>query len=390
MFRTQDDSAGKKVKCPKCNQPFAIVPLTEAPVQPQPEDNDKAKAQAKVCEYCGQTIDTAEQPYAHKGKVVCGTCSRMLQTSSEDASLRERKKLTICILLIIAMAGLLLWLGYMIISVSNVRFKAYTLCLGEASQKVVICPTTQRVAIVQQKGRKERVVIDDIDGKEYDEIKGPYPYREMGLPELQEAWGSVFEFSPDGSRFAYTARHEDQEFLVINGKEVPVDGKISQFEFSPDGTRYAYVQRVDNRKNYLVVDGVKQPGNGDSYFYNLTFSPDSRRFAYSTRPYKARYYEDKEFVVIDGKELDVDGEKYRKIFWLRFLPATGKLVYAATRRGNVFLVVDGVKGSEYDGMFPPTVSPDGRRIWLLLENGDITAWWLLTVSRVTSSTRLKA
>ena len=39
-----------------------------------------------------------------------------------------------------------------------------------------------------------------------------------------DLWDNIYEFSPNGQRFAYTAQDGRREFIVIDGKELPIEG----------------------------------------------------------------------------------------------------------------------------------------------------------------------
>lgn len=112
---------------------------------------------------------------------------------------------------------------------------------------------------------KEYVIIDNKQENEYDGV-----------------WG--LEFSPDNKNFAYTGKKQNQESVIINGKEEkwydikqkPYAGGI-YVQFSPDSKHYAYVARTENG-NVIVLDG-KELGIYDS-IYRVIFSSDSKYLTY--------------------------------------------------------------------------------------------------------------
>jgi hypothetical protein len=95
-----------------------------------------------------------------------------------------------------------------------------------------------RVAYVMPCKNGYKVVIDGIEGDEYDEVGPPV-------------------FSPDNKHVAYAAMRGDKCLVVIDGVEgKEYDGIYTDEQnitFSPDGKRLAYLARRDN-KMFLVVN----------------------------------------------------------------------------------------------------------------------------------------
>ena len=202
--------------------------------------------------------------------------------------------------------------------------------------------------------------------------------------------GVSFAFSPDGKRFAYRGKRGSQRFLVVDGEfELPVEGIADHsLTFSPDNRRFAYgVVKPDGRA-YLVLDGKAGPvhdgilgslppglaanwasmqtvyafGSGNP----ILFSPDSLRLAYVARSgQKFRVYLDgqaegveMEFLVSgmvfsdDSNRLAYGGQAFNKFFVDKF-----------------FLVVDGKKGADYDGLGYFGFSHDGKHIAFSAKKG---------------------
>jgi ankyrin repeat protein len=65
-FKAPDKVTGKKINCPKCNQPFVISPLIK--------DN-----KVEVCSNCGKEIGALEQACVISGKIVCAECDKELR-----------------------------------------------------------------------------------------------------------------------------------------------------------------------------------------------------------------------------------------------------------------------------------------------------------------------
>jgi hypothetical protein len=85
-----------------------------------------------------------------------------------------------------------------------------------------------------------RLVVDDRESQDYDRI-------------------GQFAISPDGSRLAFAAKRGADEYLVLNGQELPGAGNIIM---SPDGR---YVAHADDEglKSVVLVNGTRgQEYNG--------------------------------------------------------------------------------------------------------------------------------
>ena len=94
--------------------------------------------------------------------------------------------------------------------------------------------------------------------------------------------------SPDGKRVAYAGVRGGKYFVVIDGIERGPYGDVSRLTFSPDSRRFAFLMRDDpDGKQTPVVDGVPLPDlAGEAY--NLCFSPDGTRFALAHRDTRDR------------------------------------------------------------------------------------------------------
>ena len=157
------------------------------------------------------------------------------------------------------------------------------------NESLVVSPDSQHVAYVAVRGGKVFVVVDGVEGKEYDGI----------------VTGGGPRFSPDSQHVAYVAGRGEKRFVVVDG-----------------------------------VEGKEYDGTGEN---TLIFSPDSQRVAYEA------VRGGKHFVVVDGEE----GQEYDGIVGgaPRFSPDSQHVAYVAVRGGKVFVVVDGVEGKAYS-VFP--------------------------------------
>ena len=169
-------------------------------------------------------------------------------------------------------------------------------------------------------------------------------------------------FNPDGTRVAYRARQGDKQFVVVDGARGPDYDKIGKDNpvFSPDGKRVAYFAKKGDKWR-LVLDGQEQPLLVDGFRSgHPVFSPDSRRVAY--RACRGTWEDGKHFVVVDGvrgPEFDSLGSKAPS-----FYPDGSRVVYMAKRDGK-WRLIDGTReGPEYDTFSKgsPLLSPDGKHV----------------------------
>lgn len=70
-FKTSDGVTGKKINCPKCNQPFVISPLIG--------DN-----KVEVCSICGKHIGRLQQACVFSDRIVCAECDKKLRAVAEE------------------------------------------------------------------------------------------------------------------------------------------------------------------------------------------------------------------------------------------------------------------------------------------------------------------
>ena len=72
IFEVQDKYVSKNVKCPKCGEPFVIVPLTESPP-------------ATICTNCRQIIPSKGQTCFFESQVVCPECDKTLRIELSES-----------------------------------------------------------------------------------------------------------------------------------------------------------------------------------------------------------------------------------------------------------------------------------------------------------------
>ena len=188
-------------------------------------------------------------------------------------------------------------------------------------------------------GDRWAAVIDQQVGTDYDACV-PFP----------------IAFSPDSRRVAYGAVKGSKAFVVLDGQSGREHDAVgSAVVFSPDSKRHAYVAR-DGDKETVVVDGEAGPALLEIAPSSLSFSPDSRHVNYVGLQLGSL-----PVMVMDG----TPGPSYsvigRNPVWS---PDGAHLAYDVTDKGKSFVVLDGVKGPEFEDVADSTLCfnpEDGRQ-----------------------------
>jgi hypothetical protein len=139
--------------------------------------------------------------------------------------------------------------------------------------EIVFSPDGQQIAYVANKNEKYVVVLNQKEGKEYQEIGA-----------LETKTGSAYIiFSSDSQSFAYKVIQDEQQFMVVNSEEGKRYDSISNFTFSDDGSQYAYEAEDDGRE-IIVVDNheVSNTPAGSSGDSESSAGSDSSENDYST------------------------------------------------------------------------------------------------------------
>ncbi len=169
-------------------------------------------------------------------------------------------------------------------------------------------------ARVVQRGKKFVVVVNGVEGKEYDEIAS-YPGEigggliDLGPRRFGTSWVLADESLPDtvvlnerAHRVAHVARRGENRLVILDGVEGKHMDRWGALAFSPDGRRVAYAGR-SGKKWVVVVDGLegKEYDTWSRFEGSFlggkvapVFSPDSKRVAYVAK------YAGKSVVVVDG------------------------------------------------------------------------------------------
>ena len=91
----------------------------------------------------------------------------------------------------------------------------------DAVKTLVFSPDANHIASLARAGKQWCVVLDDAEGKMYDNISAPC-------------------FSPDSKHFVYEAQIDKAQCIVEDGKESWYYDAISALVFSPDSRHLAY------------------------------------------------------------------------------------------------------------------------------------------------------
>jgi Tol biopolymer transport system component len=234
-----------------------------------------------------------------------------------------------------------------------------TLPVGAEPRMLAVDPTFSHCAFVLKKGAKELVVLDGVEGKEYD-----------GIPDHQR-----LVFSADGKRFAYIAKRGGKMMTVVDGKEGKAYDRIEELfhpRFSPDGKRFAFIASAPALgfppvNEFAVVDGQEQKRY--DLVEGLSFSPDSRHVAY----HADRQWNRGTSVVVDGKE----NKPYDQVVGVQFSPDGNRMAFVGMKRMNRnadpptmdCAVVDGKEGKMFRSVSDVRFSPDSQHLAYTAGNG---------------------
>ena len=177
-----------------------------------------------------------------------------------------------------------------------------------------------------------------------------------------DALGSVWRWSPDGTRLAYTfdlnGHHDIGVASPVGEVPTPTDVDYDtvlddSITFSPGGAALAFVVKLPKGRS-VVTHREAGPVYDTIDPLSLTFSDDGEHFAYVAE----RDAMDR--VVLDGQE----GPEYDNILGLRFRPGSDQVGYVAARGKLAYVVIGDIEGEPCEGVLPDGVvfSPDGQRV----------------------------
>jgi hypothetical protein len=227
--------------------------------------------------------------------------------------------------------------GLLVVSWAWAGFKVKAEALGPNADNAIAYGSSsdgRHCVTVEPENGKFRVYVDGKPGPSYDSIS--------------EARAFV---SPDGKRWAVHFTHEKSgRFLVLDGKRVPGATWLAGSDgvtFSPDSRHYAYAT-LGSRLT-VVRDGIKVADfDGDSCGVNgLWWSPDGAHFCFSI--FRGGNF-------LDGKRLPGGS--------LTFSPDSKRRAYVTASGDEAFRVVtDSVPGPELRELVArPFFSPDGKHL----------------------------
>jgi hypothetical protein len=225
---------------------------------------------------------------------------------------------------------------------------------------IVLPKNGAHVAYIARRGSQRFIVVD---GKEIPvELSGG-----QNMHYLRAEVRDQIKFSPDGKHFFYAPNSTDFVHLVLEGNENPDFESIESPVFSEEGGHYAYVATKDGQK-VLVVDGkVETPL--DQEIFRLQFSRDGKHYAYGRRS------GEKAVVVLDGKPQ----QEYHDIAWETiYLSPTGRLCYQATKDdgdagSKSVVIVDGKESPTSEISEKLLFSPDGKHFAYITTSSDGTS-----------------
>lgn len=125
----------------------------------------------------------------------------------------------------------------------------------------VFSPDSQRVSYVGIVNRLHMLVVHEPDGKTTE-----------GRPH--DRCGDAI-FSADSKHIVYRAVDEQHWRLIVGEKESKAYDRVGHFIISPDGSRLAFAAKKGTEE-YMVLNGQELPGAG-----NITMSPDGRFIAHA-------------------------------------------------------------------------------------------------------------
>jgi WD40 repeat protein len=171
---------------------------------------------------------------------------------------------------------------------------------------------------------------------------------------------SLVEGPPNSKVVAVKTTKFGKVAIIVDGIKIDEYDKVvwQYFKFSPDGKRYAYVaQKQDDQ--FLILDGkvIDVQSKQGGIYTRVLFTPDSRKFIYTVSQYNALFDKSVEKVIVDGKE----EESFDYIKSIEFSPDGRRIAYVGVREGKEFVVVDSHRSRGYDYIVQYSFSPDSKK-----------------------------
>jgi hypothetical protein len=226
--------------------------------------------------------------------------------------------------------------------------------------------------------------------------KGPdVSFEERLLATIPKgAYADSVVFAPNGRQVGYVDYAGDR--VLVGNTRWPAFDHVYGPVFSPDGSRAACVANSGGKLEpfgsivggrwFAVLDGMTSEGYDD--VDHIVFSPDSKHVAYVANEGGTRHggmeftfvEGGRSFVVVDG----VKGEEFDEMArYPRFVPGTGEVVYAARRGDKEFMVIGNRISEPYDEVYRLQFTPDGRQVAYVARQrekhlGRKGVWWRIS------------
>jgi WD40 repeat protein len=242
---------------------------------------------------------------------------------------------------------------------------------------IAVSPNSKQIAYVDWKEKKHwQIMVRGVETKQFDYFGTCSPCLDgwetyacfdpdageilVSRPQLRTRHPEPFTkgliFSPDGSRLAFFSKREKGITVTVDGQEgKPFDHILFHtFEFSQDSKHYSYRAMTANQE-FFLFDGADHKLLSEGHF---AVSPTGKLLAY---PYKN---ESGSGIMIDGKPYPYDD-----VAGITFNPVDDRLVYAAKRGDQWFVVSNEGEGKPYDSISKITFSPDGKHLAYVAQIG---------------------
>lgn len=208
-----------------------------------------------------------------------------------------------------------------------------------------------RVVFILNKNSKKAILLNGEESKSYDAIQNPI-------------------FSSDGDHLAYIGIDAGKQFIVLDGKEGKKYDKVFNIVFSLNGERIAYGAK-ESDKFFVVLDGKEEEkynGNTPSNPHiretyssvgQLTFSPDSKKFAYRVN---VNYHGDNFIVLYNQKEKNILSNPVSDSDSNLFLFSSDSNYFAYKTAGGYknFILSSNKEGKLYKNAFNLIFSDDNK------------------------------
>ena len=185
----------------------------------------------------------------------------------------------------------------------------------------------RNIAITGNSGSRMAAFLNGASGEKYDQVQT--------IPPV---------ISADGKHMAYAARKSGDLYVVVDGKEYGPYTSLPSYGGSPFG----------GAQPIPWQETPQRP---------IVFSPDSKHFAFVAGKKQASNPSPLTVVVEDGKEMPQQGQADTTSS-LQFSKHGDHLLWVLLGRPNAttVVVVDGIEGAAYNGIYQPQFSDDGRHL----------------------------